>query len=143
MLGRLGFPPLRDVLAGAGGLALSRLAPGLVARFIPGVPVYGPTGLAVRAAVSILAGNVVGRFMGRRAGEMVTFGGVLAVADDALGMYVYPAIGIPGAMGAYLWNDSAMSAYLPPGGMAAYLTPGAQVAQPGLTPERLSASSRF
>lgn len=143
MLGRLGFPPMKDVLGGAAGLALSRLAPGLVARFAPAIPVYGLPGLAVRTAVSILAGNVASRFLGKRIGEMVTFGGVLAVADDALAMYVYPSIGLPGAMGAYLWNDSAMSAYLAPQTMGAYLTPGASVTQPDTTPSRLSAGSRL
>ena len=87
----MAVPPVRDLVAASGGMVLSKTAPAFLQRFIP-LPMTGIAGLATRAAVSLLAGSLASRFAGRRTGEMVTFGGMLAVADDALSMFVYPQL---------------------------------------------------
>lgn len=119
------FPPIKTVAAGTAGMALSRIVPGYAARFLPMIPTAGPLGLVVRAFAAVLVGNIGGRFLGRAVGDAMAFGGLIAVADDAAALYVYPMIGVPGAsagMGAYL--DEGLGAYVPTG-VGSYLSPGA------------------
>ena len=146
----MAVPPVRDLVAASGGMVLSKTAPAFLQRFIP-LPMTGIAGLATRAAVSLLAGSLASRFAGRRTGEMVTFGGMLAVADDALSMFVYPQLfGMAPTTGAYI-DTAPMGAYLPAGVGAGntvgqYLSPGASVPTMGssiATASRLDASERL
>ena len=125
--GMFKIPPMAQIGYGVVGMAASRALPDMIQRnFFPGLPVIGVTGLLVRAGTGMLLGHFVGRFMGRRAGDDVTLGALLGVADDAFSEYVMP--NLPG-MNAYL-DRGGMAG----GGMQAYLSPGLQVQDADIVP---------
>lgn len=119
------------------------MIPGFVATYAPQIPTTGPLGLAVRAAIGLAGGKLLGRFAGRQFGQDFALGALLAVANDAAEEYLYP--NIPGlSMGAYL--DPSVAAYLPRQGVGQYLSPGATI--PGVSGfnapgNRLDAEGRF
>lgn len=114
-------PDLKTVGYAALGGAATRVVPGYMLRFLPGLPAAGAGALAVKAAGATLAGWLGSMVLGRQAGSAMALGGYVLVADEAFRAYVAPRIGL----GAYL-DDGGMSAYLDQG-MSQYLAPGATV----------------
>lgn len=122
--------------AGVAGAVVTRSLPGLISRVAP-VPTTGATGLAIRAAAGLVAGHLVGKFMGAQVGEDFAFGALISVGDEAFHLYAAPSLGL--------------SSYLAPS-MGTYLAPGANLPRAlppsrGLhgvpTPTRFDAAKRF
>jgi hypothetical protein len=129
------LPPINRIGAGAAGAIVSGIVPGYVAKFAPQIPRTGPAGMAVRAATGVLLGKVAQKFMGRQFGEDFALGALIAVADEAFGVYAAPYMG----MGSYL--NSYLNQYMAPG--ASLMPEDGEELSGVYGPDRLSAFSRF
>lgn len=125
----------------AGSVVVSQV----MARFVPESLKAGPVKHAVRLGVSIVGGNLIGRYVNPRFGRAFTLGGVMSTILVAANEYLGGAIAPLGAM-----EEMALGAYYAESpAMGTYYTPGMVSAQPDFlgyetdVPERLSPANRF
>ena len=124
----------------AGSVVVSQV----MARFVPETLKAGPMKHAVRLGVSVVGGNLIGKYVNAKFGRAFTLGGVMTTIIIAANEYLGGAIVPLGGM-----EEMALGAYYAAPAMGAYYSPGMVSAQPDFlgwetdVPDRLSPGNRF
>lgn len=126
----------------AGSIVVSQV----MARFVPDTLKAGPQKHLVRLGVSILGGNLIGKYVNARFGRAFTLGGVMSTVLVAANEYLGGAIAPLGSMeemalGAYY--TAPMGAYYAPGMVSGLKSQPDFLGWESDVPERLSPASRF
>lgn len=136
-----------DITWGLAGFVGAAVVPNMAARFVP-LPdkASNPVAAAaVKVGAAVGTSWLIGRFIGKRAGQAALIGGGIAVAADLILPVIAPALGLS----AYLDDTGGVNAYLDNDGAIGYLNPGMEIdggggisGDEGL-PERLNPANRF
>jgi len=113
-----GMPQLNELLWMSGGAIATKMAPSLIAKVWPAVPVSGLMGKLVQAGAAVALGQVVKMFAGQKAGRDVLAGGLVLTVSELISENVLPMLGLSGYT--YLTYDEAAPFYSPAPALAGY-----------------------
>lgn len=145
------LPDFKDLGGGVGGAMFARLVPKMIAVHVPQIPIptEGPGKLGAAAVAALASGMVARPVLGKRIADAMVLGGLIHTLDQAVQLYIEPALGLSAymALDAYTEaDDDALIGYptrpqIMTGPGDEFDTLGAY--GPGETVSRLSPASRF
>lgn len=113
-----GMPAINELLWMSGGAIATKMAPALIAKVWPAVPVSGIMGKLVQAGAAVALGQVVKMIAGGKAGRDVMAGGLVLTVSELISENVLPMLGLSGYQ--YLTYDELSPVYQPAPALAGY-----------------------